>query len=699
MVSTSQAAPHAAPAITIGRGLRRPQGERVELDPADPVHALGLMLSHHDGLEAWWSAGVFDGDRRSNDRWRAQHVIAIDVDYHDELGQHALAPEPLNLAGVPCSLAHPTPRGARLLAWLSAPIVDPKAYPRAWAALAERVEGWLAGRSGWAVDRQTKDLARFFWTPRAEVDGHARAAEIVSGDVPVVDLASLLVAPVIQLPVRPSPSAVSRARAWLQRAEPAVSGSGGHDIAFRTIERLVRGFRLSDADALSALAEWNASCSPPWSEAELLHKIRDGRERGDTPDGELLDRPPPKPETSSGLELIEDRGQNAPIDENVARMLERDPVWRGGPRFDRYSLLTLWPVPLPEPVASHVRLDREITSADYSAIQAYAIREHRLRAARETIERGARLAAERHAIDTLVEWVAALPEWDGVPRLDTWLARYLGCEDTTYHRTTGRAWLRACVARARSPGLHVDIVPILQGDQGTAKNLAISTLFAGGPAGAPWLALLGSWRADHPDTKRLACSRWILHDDEFSARDPKQVDALKSWVSRDTEQWTAKYSNDVTVMRRRALLVCSVNASVFLSDPTGARRWIVWKVGSIDVEAIARDRLQLLAEAAPAPDWREGLAAVAEAQREAAEAVTAEDGMQGMLQRLIMEGKWTTAGLAGWEIASALGVPPERQDQAWAVRLGSAVSRLRGLSRKVTVLGGDRIRFYFPPDR
>jgi len=683
-------------AVTIGRGLRRPGGDLFNISDA-PLEMLRIMLEGHDGDQAWWSPGVFQDARRSNDRWRAQFCMVVDVDFEDAMGQHVEPPEPLELKGAPCTYAHVTPRGARLIFLLDKPLVDRASYPRAWSTIVDITQRWLTS-PGFVVDKQCKDLARFYWTPRALVDGVQRSAELVFGSVPVTALSDLLVAPVLQFPPQPrlqAPSAVSRARAWLTKAEPAVSGQHGHDTAFRVIERVCRGFMLEAGEAFDALRDWNASCSPPWNDAELRHKIADGLARGDTPIGSLLDEKP-KPRESH-VEYIQDRGQNAPIDENIARVLERDPAWRGGPKHDRYSLLTLWPDVLPELIRGHVRRDREIVSTDYSAIQAYAIREHQIRAARETVERGCRLAAERNAFDSLEAWISALPAWDQTPRLERWLSTYLGCEDTSFHRVTGRAWLRACVARAREPGLLVDLVPVLQGEQGIAKNRAIATLFAGGPGGAPWLARLGVWRPDHPDTKRLACSRWILHDDEFSARDPKQVDALKSWVSGQDEQWVAKYSNDVTVMRRRALLVCSVNASVFLHDPTGHRRWIVWRVGAIDWAALERDRLQLLAEAALSGDWREGLDSVADAQREHAADVAADDGLGSHLLALVIEGKWTADGAASNVLAGHIGVPPERQDKSWTTRLGIAVQSVGGKVVRKNLGHSGKIRVYYPP--
>ena len=81
---------------------------------------------------------------------------------------------------------------------------------------------------------------------------------------------------------RPHP--IERARKYLARAEPAVSGSGGHGQTFKLACKLVHGFGLSDGEALSLLDEWNRTCRPPWSEQELRHKIEEAREKGSADD-------------------------------------------------------------------------------------------------------------------------------------------------------------------------------------------------------------------------------------------------------------------------------------------------------------------------------------------------------------------------------------------------------------------------------
>ena len=66
---------------------------------------------------------------------------------------------------------------------------------------------------------------------------------------------------------------ISRARAYIQRIPGAVSGANGHGATFHTAMCLVEGFSLQRGEALALLAEWNTRCVPPWSDAELAHKI------------------------------------------------------------------------------------------------------------------------------------------------------------------------------------------------------------------------------------------------------------------------------------------------------------------------------------------------------------------------------------------------------------------------------------------
>lgn len=67
-------------------------------------------------------------------------------------------------------------------------------------------------------------------------------------------------------------SVVDRARAYLLKIPPAISGQGGHNATFTAACKLVE-FDLDYADALALLSEWNLSCEPEWTNAELKHKL------------------------------------------------------------------------------------------------------------------------------------------------------------------------------------------------------------------------------------------------------------------------------------------------------------------------------------------------------------------------------------------------------------------------------------------
>ena len=71
-----------------------------------------------------------------------------------------------------------------------------------------------------------------------------------------------------------SPHPLDRAREYLRRCPPAISGQHGHTATFRVACALVRGFGLTEAQALTAMREWNQRAEPPWTEAELHYKIQ-----------------------------------------------------------------------------------------------------------------------------------------------------------------------------------------------------------------------------------------------------------------------------------------------------------------------------------------------------------------------------------------------------------------------------------------
>jgi hypothetical protein len=105
-------------------------------------------------------------------------------------------------------------------------------------------------------------------------------------------------------PLRPAPSrdvvrphaaaeatatpVVERARRYLTRVPPAVTGQHGDLQTFRVCCRLTRGFALDEEQALRVLSEWNERCQPPWTTTELVDKLRRAARYGREPIGGLV---------------------------------------------------------------------------------------------------------------------------------------------------------------------------------------------------------------------------------------------------------------------------------------------------------------------------------------------------------------------------------------------------------------------------
>lgn len=67
---------------------------------------------------------------------------------------------------------------------------------------------------------------------------------------------------------------LERARKYVGKMEPAISGSGGHNQLFKVAKVLVEKFQLNDEDATDLIEEYNECCQPQWTHTELAYKIR-----------------------------------------------------------------------------------------------------------------------------------------------------------------------------------------------------------------------------------------------------------------------------------------------------------------------------------------------------------------------------------------------------------------------------------------
>lgn len=181
------------------------------------------------------------------------------------------------------------------------------------------------------------------------------------------------------------------------------------------------------------------------------------------------------------------------------------------------------------------------------------------------------VAAER-AYHPVREYLDALPQWDGVERIDTLLIDYLGAEDNAYTRAVTRKTMCAAVARIYEPGTKFDHILVLNGPQGIGK----STFFA--RLGSKWFSdsLTISDMRDKAAAEKLQ-GYWLLELGELAGIKKLDVETVKSFISRTDDKYRASYGLTVESHPRQCVIVGSTNCeSGFLRDITGNRRF--WPV-------------------------------------------------------------------------------------------------------------------------
>ncbi len=199
--------------------------------------------------------------------------------------------------------------------------------------------------------------------------------------------------------------------------------------------------------------------------------------------------------------------------------------------------------------------------------------------------------AEQRTFDTARLWMDSL-RWDGVPRVETFLRDCFGAADTEYTRAVSRYFWSALAGRVLVPGVKADMVPVAVGPQGAMKSSTVAAIV---PSPDFFLELDLGTKDD--DQARLMRGKLVIELGELKGLRTKEVEHIKSFITRQHEEWTPKYREMTVRYSRRCIFFGTTNQAEFLSDDTGHRRWLPFMVGTCDPDLVAANRMQLWAEA------------------------------------------------------------------------------------------------------
>lgn len=293
----------------------------------------------------------------------------------------------------------------------------------------------------------------------------------------------------------------------------------------------------------------------------------------------------------------DDRGRIASTTDNARIALSLDPVWRGVFGYDEMTgLLMVRRAPkiggaLQDYVVA--RKPRPIEDVDLSVIQCWLQRLGMGQLGISSVRDAVALEAHRNAYHPVRDYLERL-RWDGVVRLDDWLTDHLGAERSRYTAAVGRMFLISMVARVMSPGCKADYMPILEGPQGAGKSTCCAIL------GGEWFSDTLPEDVSGKEASHHIRGKWLVEVGELHALSKTDATALKAFITRQDERYRKPYGRTEVVEPRQCVFIGTTNATAYLRDETGARRFWPVKVGvdgPVKSDRLRQVRDQLFAEA------------------------------------------------------------------------------------------------------
>lgn len=213
----------------------------------------------------------------------------------------------------------------------------------------------------------------------------------------------------------------------------------------------------------------------------------------------------------------------------------------------------------------------------------------------ETLNTALTRVADGNSYHPLKTWLADLPTWDGVDRVDTLFIRTCGATDDIYTREVAHIFMLSLVTRILEPGCKFDCMVILQGTQGWRKSTFFKTI-------APWRHLYAETTDDIFETEQKFVEKTLGHliveIGELAQFGKADIEHIKGCLARDVDNARLSFRRDNQPFPRICLLVGTTNQEQYLRDDSGNRRFWPIKVNRpIDIDWLEREHAQLWAEA------------------------------------------------------------------------------------------------------
>ena len=271
-----------------------------------------------------------------------------------------------------------------------------------------------------------------------------------------------------------------------------------------------------------------------------------------------------KPDWRQKLKVTE-KGAVAQTIENVVLVLTHDPKLSGRLGYNdlEHNICLLDDLPW----RKRTNHSRTWVDTDDAALRFYLERTYGL-GGKDRIFDAVNIVAQKNTFHPVRDYLDGCI-WDGVPRVETLLADYLGADDSEYTRAVTRKALVAAVARIYRPGCKFDYMLTLRGPQGLGKSSFIAKL------GGKWFSDSFS-TVQGKEAYEQVLGVWLMEVGELAGMRKAEAESIKLFITKQSDRFRPAYGRRTQEYPRQCIFIGTTNESQFLRDTTGNRRfWVV----------------------------------------------------------------------------------------------------------------------------
>ena len=265
---------------------------------------------------------------------------------------------------------------------------------------------------------------------------------------------------------------------------------------------------------------------------------------------------------------------------NTTLAFSNDPEWAGRLRYDEMRRTTIID-------------DHPVQDIDHAKAQLWLQENGIPRIGPDAVRDAFAIIADQNKFNPLRDWLDSLV-WDQQDRLFNWIPSYLGVTPSEYATQISAKFLISMVARVYQPGCKADHMLVLRGPQSLEKSKVCKIL-----GGDYFSSSIPDLASDYVRVSMHLRGKWLIEVGELHAFFNNRVDTarLKDFITQPEEIYTPKFARQPVNEPRTCLFVGTTNKQTFMRDETGNRRIWPTPCGTINLDALTRDRDQLLAEA------------------------------------------------------------------------------------------------------